>query len=281
MILITGVTGRTGKEVAKTIAAKNIPVRAIARDPGKAQDIAALGIEVVQADMQDEASLVGALEGVTKAFLMMANVEAQLDNEKRFIDAAHKASVSHVVKLSSHDAGPDSKTILKRYHGLSEQYIEQSGLDYTFVKPNFFMQYMLMSMPTIEAENKIFLPGGTGKTGPIDLRDVAEVITMALTEEGHVNKSYIITGPEQRSYADLAADFSVVLGREITYVDVPPAAFKEELLGYGENEWVVNAVLEEFQQMASNDGAFVTDTYEELTGRKPRSFKQFLRETLG
>lgn len=284
MILVSGVTGRVGKEVAKCLSSKGIPFRALVRDEQKvrsSQDFASVNIELVEGDMQDSGSLRCAMKGVDRAFMMMPNVEQQLDNEKRFVDAAQAAGVSYVVKLSACGASATSQALLKRYHGKSEAYLEQSGLDYTHVRPNFFMQYMLLCMPSIMADNTIFLPGAGGRTGIVDVRDVAEIISLALTEDTHKGQTYDITGPEILSFTELAAEFSAVHGADIAYVDIPPGVFREALLNGGESEWTTNAVLEEFQSMANNQSAFVTDTFCKVTGRQPGTFRHFLADTLG
>ena len=116
-----------------------------------------------------------------------------------------------------------------------------------------------------------------GATGLIDVADVAEFLVEVLTGEGHENKTHFITGPEILSFTDLATQLSEVLGREIEYVDVPPQAFCDELRKWGTSEWYVDAVTDLFELTASNEGAKKTDTFSEICGHSPRSFREFLQ----
>ncbi len=165
---------------------------------------------------------------------------------------------------------------MKNFHGKAEDYLSDSGLTYTSVRPNFYMQNMLHSAASIIAENRFYLPMRDGSTGLIDVADVAEFIAEVLTGEGHDNKIHYITGPEILSFTEMATQMSEVFGREISYVDVPSQAFCDELRKWGTGDWYVAAVTDLFELIASNDGAKKTDTFTEVCGHAPRSFREFL-----
>lgn len=277
MILLTGVTGTTGSLLLEALKNKDIPMRAIMRDPSKLDNSAIANLEIVQGDFDDEASLEKAMSGVDKAFMVMPNVEEQLENEKRFIDVAKKTGVGHLVKLSASGANAASHALLKNYHGIAEDYLAASGLIYTSVRPNFYMQNMLNCAASINAENKFYLPMRDGATGLIDVADVAEFLVEVLTGTGHENKTHFITGPEILSFSELATQMSEVLERQIEYVDIPPQAFCDELRKWGTSDWYVAAVTDLFELTASNEGAKKTDTFAEICGHAPRSFRDFLQ----
>jgi uncharacterized protein YbjT (DUF2867 family) len=260
------------------LAKKNIPVRAILRDPDKVKDISMPQIEIVQGDFENEASLESALKGVDKAFMLMPNIKEQLDNEKRFIDVAKKTGVSHVVKLSAAGADANSPAVLKSYHGQSEEYIAQSGIAYTCVRPNFYMHNMLQSAASVVAEDKFYLPMGSGRTGVVDVQDVAEFIAEILTGSGYEGQTYDVTGPEILSFADLARQMSEVLGRQITYVDIPPGEFGAQLSKWGTSDWIVDAVGALFALIAKDEAAKMSETFEQICSKPPRSFRQFVEE---
>jgi len=278
MILLTGITGTTGSQVLQVLASKDIPLRAMVRDPEKVKDLSIPKLEIVQGDFEDEASLEKALQGVDKAFMLMPNIEEQLNNEKRFVDVAKKLGVSHVIKLSASGADANSQVLLKSYHGQSEEYMAQSGLAYTSIRPNFYMQNMLHCAASVVAEDKFYLPMRGGRTGIIDVEDVAEFIAEVLTGSSHEGQTYYITGPEILSFAELGELMTEVLGREITYVDIPPDEFCSQLRNWGSSDWYVSAVTDLFELIANDAGAKVTPTFEEICGKPPRSYRQFVEQ---
>ncbi len=181
MILLTGATGKTGGEVARQLAAKGVICRALVRDAEKAASLTDSGIELVIGDMGDQAILAEALLGVDKAILILPNSAKQETLEKQFIDAASKAGVAHLVKLSSMEAVANTDSPIPAMHYAVEQHLKGSGMSWTMIRPNFFMQNLLSSAGTIKDKQGIFLPLGNGKTGMSDSRDIAALIVEAVT----------------------------------------------------------------------------------------------------
>ncbi|MDT8319092.1 MAG: SDR family oxidoreductase [Xanthomonadales bacterium] len=278
MILLSGATGKTGQKLVDLIRSRNLSARAIVRDPEKADALRASGLETVVGDLQDGATLAKAMADVDRAFLLMANTENQCLLEKNFIDAARAAAVSQLVKLSAIGADSGSTAVLKRYHGEVEDYLRQSGLVYTIVQAGFFMDNMFTCAHSIAREDRFYLPMGSGRTAPIDIRDVAEAALAALTQPGHENKTYLITGAEMLSFADMAAVFSEVLGREIQYVDVPEEEFRQQLIAAGLSDWYVSAVLQLFEFNRLNLNAKITGDYTQITGKAPIPLWQFVQD---
>ena len=278
MLLLTGVTGKTGGASAQALLKKGIPLRAIVRNAEKAAGLKAAGVELVLGDVTDRAVLEKAMVGISKALMIMPNGEKQLELEKQFVDVAKQAGVKHVIKMSSIEAVADAKSPIPKIHYASEQYLMTSGLGWTMVKPNFFMQNFLGSAGTIKEQGKIFLPMGEGKTVMADTRDIGAVVAAVMTGTGHEGKSYEITGPEVLSFADAAARFSKVLGRKIDYVHVPMPAYRQTLSRFLTNPWHLNAVCELFQEIADGHVLRTTDTVQKLTGKPPTSLEQFIRD---
>ena len=215
---------------------------------------------------------------MTKAVLIAPNGKQQLSLEKQFVDCAVEAEVGHIVKMSSMEAEEDAAAIIPRNHSHSEQYIKASGIGWTMIKPNFFMQNLLGSAGTIRDQGKLFLPLGEGKTAMSDTRDIGAVVAAVLTGEGHEGRNYRLTGPEVLSFYDVAERYSEVLGKKVEYVDMPPAAYKEVLGQFITNEWHLNAVCDLFAEIAEGGLDSTTDTVRELLGREPTSLKQFIRD---
>jgi uncharacterized protein YbjT (DUF2867 family) len=278
MILITGATGTNGAEVVRQLSAAGIACRALVRNAAKAQALRMPGVEIVAGDLSDARSLDRPLAGVRRALLLSAPIPEQVSHERNFIEAAKRAGVWHVVKLSAFGADARSAARFLRNHAEAEKYLEDSGLAWTHVRPPFFMQNMLGLAGSIRATGKIFQPAGDGRAGDIDVRDIAAVLVAALTQPGHERQIYEITGPQSLSYAEIAQAFSRVLGRPIEFVNVPPVAARQEMLKLGMSAWVVDGILE--LMAALRDGFFdrVTPTVKQITGHPPRTLEQFLAE---
>jgi uncharacterized protein YbjT (DUF2867 family) len=280
MILLTGVTGKTGGAAAQALLEKGVKFRALVRDASKAADFESAGVELFVGDVTNRSDVQKALTGVEKAFLTLPNSEQQLSFEKQFVDCANEAGIKHLVKLSSIEATPEAESPIPSLHWKSEEYIRASGLDWTMLKPNFFMQNFL-GAGSIKEQKKFFMPMGDGTTVMIDCRDIGAVAAEVLTGTGHENQSYEITGPEKLSFYDVADRFSEVLGETIEYVDMPADAYRKVLSQFLTQEWHLNAVCDLFQGIKGGAaGLHVTDTVEQLLGRKPISLVQFIRDNL-
>lgn len=277
MILLTGVTGKTGGEAARQLLAKKVPVRAVVRNEAKAADLKAAGAELVVGDLADPAIVRKALAGVDKALLVLPNGKTQEAVEKQFTDLAKAVGLKHLVKMSSMEAVPHAETPIPRAHWAVEEYIRASGLPWTMVKPNFFMQNLLTSAASIKAQGRFSLPMGDGTTGMADIRDIAAVCVEVLTGQGHAGQSYEITGPEVLTFYDAADRFSEVLGRRIEYVPMPMDQFRERMKNVLE-PWHLNAVCELFREIAEIGLDHTTDTFRKLTGRDPISLRQFIQD---
>ena len=247
------------------------------RNEAKAADLKAAGVELVVGDVADADTVKQALKGAEKAFLTLPNGRNQEAHEKQFTDLAVAAGVQHLVKMSSMEAVAHAETPIPKAHWAVEEYIRASGIGWTMVKPNFFMQNLLSSAAGIKANRKFSLPMGNGTTGMADIRDIAAVCAEVLTGKGHAGKSYEITGPEVLTFADVAERFSAVLGVKIEYVPMPMDQFRTRMTGVLE-PWHLNAVCELFREIAEIGLDHTTDTFRKLIGREPRSVTQFIQD---
>jgi uncharacterized protein YbjT (DUF2867 family) len=278
MILLTGATGKTGGVVARALAAQGLPVRALVRSPAKAAALAEAGVQLVVADLADAAAVRAAMDGVEKALLLLPNGREQLALERQFVAQACAGGVRHLVKISSMEAVPEAASPIPRVHYASEQHIKGSGLDWTMIRPNFYMQNFLGSAATIRSQGRIYLPVGKGQVPLTDTRDVAAVIAHVLATPGHAGRSYEITGPELLDFAQAARIVGETLGRPVEYVDMDPAEYRKVLAPYVSSEWHLDAVMELFAEIAAGQSVYVTSTFRELVGREPTSLAQFVRD---
>ena len=278
MILITGATGKTGSATAKSLGEKGERFRALIRNEEKKEGLVSLGGEVVIGSIENTEVVNQSMQGVKTVLVLLPNSESQLALEKQLVDSAKQAGVERIVKMSSIEATPDATSPIPKLHLESEEYIKQSGLAWTMIKPNFYMQNLLASAGTIKEQGKIFLPMGEGKTGMIDTTDVGKVLAKVLSEDGHESMNHEITGPEILSFYEVAEIFSQALGKQVDYVDVPMDAYKETLGQFLTNQWHLDAVIDLFNGIAEGGIEDKTDTFNELMGETPKSLSQFLAE---
>jgi uncharacterized protein YbjT (DUF2867 family) len=270
MILITGAGGNVGKEVLNQIAQTGAKVRAAFQSSGKT---APQGIEIAIVDYNQPETLHAALKGVERVFLVGPPTAQLPALEKKAVDVIARSDIRQVVKLS---AMGSREAIFPRQHAESEDYIMSSGVPYTFLRPNGFMQNaVIYNAATISAQNAFYGSEGEGRVSQIDIRDVATVAVKALTEDGHAGKAYTLTGPEALTNTEVAQILSDALGREIRYVNLPPAQLKQALLSAGVPEWSADALLDLQRLYREGKAAIVTQDVQRVLGRKPISFALF------
>jgi uncharacterized protein YbjT (DUF2867 family) len=276
-ILITGGTGTVGSVLLEKLAATDAKVRALVRSQGKAERIKASGIEAVIGDLGKPETLPAALNGVEKVFLLTSPTERQAELERNVIAAAKNAGVSHIVKLSAIGAGPDAPPLI-RDHYLIEQEIERAGIPHTHLRPNGFMQNILMTAPTIKEKGLFYGPLGEAKVSYVDARDIAAVAAAVLTGDGHQGKAYEITGPQSLSNKEVAQEFSSVLGKDVQYIDLPLEAMRSSMLGSGLSAWLTDRLIGLYEFYRDGRAAAVSHVVREVTGQEPITFRQFVRE---
>lgn len=277
MILITGGTGTIGSEVVKQLTTTDARVRILVRDSKKVPLKTNPNIEFVIGDLNNPPTLDAALQGIENAFLLTANSQRQVEQERNFIDAVKRTKTPRMVKLSAFKTGVDSPYLFAKWHGLAEQYLEESGVPHTILHPNFFMQNLSWFAPTIIAENKFYLPSGDGVISMVDARDVAAVAVAVLSTTGHEGKSYIITGPEALSLGEVAEKLSKAIGKSVTYVKVTPDDFKH-LIQLGQPEWYANALTESYEPMSANNNSLLTNVVAEVGKKRPITFDEFVQD---
>ena len=275
MILVAGATGHVGSELVRLLAEAGTPTRALIHSPDKAAPIERLGLETALGDFEQPDTLEAAMAGCDHLFLLSPPNPRQPEQEQNVIDAAKRAGVEHVVKQSVPGADPDAPLAFGRWHAQIEQYLVQSGLAHTLLRPNYFMQNFLMSAQSVAEQGVLYGMTGEGRISYTDTRDIAAVAAQVLTSPGHQGNSYMLTGPQALSAAEVAERLSAATGRQVRYVDVGPDAFRQALADAGLPGWLVDPLVEGNTLLAAGAGATVTDEVARVTGRPPRTFAQF------
>jgi uncharacterized protein YbjT (DUF2867 family) len=194
-------------------------------------------------------------------------------------EVKNAGNINHIVKLSVMGADAEPGITGGRLHRQAEKMIEDSGISFTFLRPNFFMQnFVNFLSQMIREQGSFYLPAGDGKVSFVDIRDIAAVAVQALTNNYHSKKAYTITGQEAISYEDAAKILSEQVGKNISYVNVSEEQTREGMKSMGMNEWFINSMMELYDITRMGYASQVSSAIEEITGRKPISFSQFARD---
>jgi uncharacterized protein YbjT (DUF2867 family) len=282
LILVIGGRSKIGAALIGELLGRGQQVRVLMRAGEPAGGLAAAAQAAV-GDLADEGSLVAAMEGIEKVFLLSSPHPHTVSWHRNAIDAARRTGVQLLVRSSILGADRASEAEFISAHTACDRYLEDSGLPYVIVRPNLFLQNIPEStIPSIDGSGNFYADAGQARISMVDTRDVAAVAAVALTEPGHAGAHYDVTGPQALSYADVAARLTSATGRQVTYVDAPDEAVRQALLGAGLSAWFANALVGLYQdyRRSGSDGyaAQVTGTIERLTGRPARSLDDLLGE---
>ncbi|WEK70448.1 MAG: SDR family oxidoreductase [Candidatus Chryseobacterium colombiense] len=280
-LLITGSTGSVGTQLVKKLVNMNVSFRALVRNNDQADLMANLPqTETVVGDLSDSDSLVQALQGIEKAFLLTNSSEYAEELQLNFVNAAYKAGVKHIVKLSQLAADKNSPVRFLRYHAAVENRIRELGMDYTFLRPNLFMQGLIAFGHSIKYEGKFYGSLGNASVSAVDIRDIAGVAAKALTENGHENKIYNITGEESLTHFQMAEILSRILETKITYVDLNSEQLRGALTAAGFPEWQTGGLIEDYAHYGRGEASEVFNTVHDITGNPAIGFEQFVQDHL-
>lgn len=277
MILVTGAGGTVGTALVEELRPEARRLRVAHHSAAKAEKAKAAGLDAVTLDFAKPQTLPPALEGVETVFLLGTGGIGQAEGETNVVHAAKAAGVKKIVKLSVLGAAGEAFSFA-RIHRAVERAIEASGLAWTHLRPNGFMQNFVHYMAgSIKAQGAFYLPAGDAKVSHIDARDIARVAAKALTTSGHEGRSLDLTGPQALSYAQAAEVLSRVLGKPVSYVAVSDEAAKAAMLAGGMPEFYADALIDLNQQYRKGAGSVVTTTVRDVTGREPVTFEQFAK----
>jgi uncharacterized protein YbjT (DUF2867 family) len=235
------------------------------------------GVTSTEGDFDDPASLRGALEGVDRAFLLTNSTERTEAQQIAFVEAAQAQRVGQVVYLSQLAAGPQSPVRFLRYHGAVEAALTNSTVGWTFVRPNLILQAYIPFAPLI-AQGALGVPIGDAAVSVVDARDIAAVAAAALTEDGHVGKTYTVTGPEAVSHADIATALGDAIGRPVRFERMPPKEFVAMLTGVGMPQWQADGLAEDYAHYDRGEAGTVSPDVQQVTGSNPRSVHDFAKD---
>lgn len=289
IVLVTGASGNVGSEIIKQLASSvssnvQIAIRAAAHSQNGVDKLAQYSekVEIVTMDYNMPETVAKALHNVSTLFLLTLPSPHMADTSLKVISEAKKHGVEYIVKQSVFGADAEPGILIGRLHRQEEKIIEESGIAYTFIRPSAFMQNLVNYFGyTIKTQNAIFLPVGEGKVSFVDARDVAAVAAKLLIRTNatrYDNRAIVVTGSEALSYGQCAEVISKQTGRKIAYIDITEEDARKGLKAMGTEDWLVEAILEEFHQTKVGNRSKTNDTVEEILGRKPNSFESFVKD---
>jgi NAD(P)H dehydrogenase (quinone) len=272
-LAITGATGRLGGRVARQLAARGVSQRLVVRDPARAPALD--GTEVVQASYDDADAVRRALEGVETVFMVSgAEQPDRVAQHKTFIDAAASAGVTRLVYTSFFGAAPDATFTLARDHWATEEHLRASGLAFTFLRDNLYMDFV----PMMAGDDGVIRgPASNGRAAVVAQDDIADVaVAVLLAPEAHEGATYDLTGPEALSMTDMAAALTEATGRQVTFQDESIDEAYASRASYGAPKWQVDAWVSTYLAIASGEFLPVTDAVATVTGHPATSLTELL-----
>ena len=274
--LVTGATGNVGREVVKELFNRGASVRATVRSKEKARDLLPSGVELVNMEFDQPDSIQQALNGVDKAILITPVNPNMVDMSMKFVEQAKNTDIKHIVKLSGMGAQMEAITLAK-WHREVEKAIEKSGIQFTFLRPNSFMQnYVNYFGDSIRMQGAFYLPLGNGKVSLVDTRDIAAVtVEVLLNTEAHHGKAYDITGGEAYLTMKLPTFFLRSLNKTVQYVDISEEDARAALQQNGMPDIMVQAMLELYPINKDGYTAEISPVVQQVTGKQPITFREF------
>lgn len=289
-ILITGATGHLGAKVIESLLTQYPAgnIYALVRDDksDKAAGIAAKGVQLRVADYDDYAALVAAFRGIHRLYFVSASdILKRIPQHENVVKAAQEAGVQHVVYTSfqrNNETAASPIAVVAEVHLKTEAWLKASGLDYTILKHNVYLEFLPMFLgEQVIQDGAIYLPAGKGKTAFLLRDDMAEAGAQILATEGHENKVYDIGGEEAVTFDDIAGMLSRISGKEIGYVSPSKEEFVQALTAAGVPAEGIGISAGFATAFAEEEFARTSPNIEQLLGRKPVSVETFLTSVYG
>ena len=273
-VAVTGATGAVGGRVAQILASSDVPQRLLARSPER---LPALDNAVPYefSGYGDRVGVAKALRGVETLFMVSAGESAnRLDQHRTFVEMAVAAGIQHIVYTSFYGAAADCVFTLGRDHFLTEEHIRATGVGFTFLRDNFYLDFL----PEIVGEDGVIRgPAGEGRVSAVAREDVAAAAAAVLADQGaHLGATYHLTGRESLSFSEVAATISAHRGSEVGYHDETLEEAYASRRQWEAPDWQYDAWVSTYTAIAAGECAGLSDDVRRLTGRQPRTLAELL-----
>jgi uncharacterized protein YbjT (DUF2867 family) len=246
----------------------------------RAEQLRALGAEIVVGDLRDFETVRRAMHGVKRAYFTYPIADGLLEATTVFAAAGREAGLESLVNMSQITARPDHPSPAARQHWLAERIFDWSGIGVTHLRPPFFVENLIrFAGATIRIDSRIYLPYGQGRHAPVAGEDLARVIVGVLLDpEPHRGKTYVPTGPRSLSIAEMATVFSRVLGRSVQYVEIPVEKWRQILERLAMQPHFLDHITRVAEAHQRGEFDAVTDVVLQIGGSPPKALDVFIAE---
>jgi uncharacterized protein YbjT (DUF2867 family) len=275
-VLVTGATGNVGGGVIRSLGqARDVELVAGVRKPGNSE----ISVAQVYFDFDDPDSMARALVGIDRVLMVTGYTVDKLKQGKTFIDEARKAGVGYVVHLGS-PGEDDTRVAHYGWEQLVERYLEWSGIGFTHLRPQIYMQNLLGYGSTSLVDHGVIRQYvGDARLCWIDSEDISAVAALCLTDpDSHEGKTYRL-GAEVRSYHEVAGIMSDVVGQQFVYERRSPSEFLAKSVAVGAEPVYMRSVHDNYADLEAGRGPGVSGSFQDfsrLTRRAPRSLGDFI-----
>ncbi|WP_319582449.1 NmrA family NAD(P)-binding protein [uncultured Pseudodesulfovibrio sp.] len=277
-IFITGAAGNIGSSLIDTLTDKTEIVAGV-RSPEKAEALKAEGVEARPFDYGDKDSMVAAMAGCDRMFLVVPMQERMTRYGRLAVDAAKEAGIEYIVRSSAYGASSDAHWRLGRENGMIDQFVEDSKIPFTVLRPNSFMQNFSTFLADMIKSGTLALAEEDYKVSYIDVRDIAACAARLLKDnEGYTDSFYALTGPQGLTLTDVAETIGTEAGVKVAYTPIEEEAYIEGLDQAGIPEWNRNMMVSLSRVIKLGMMGNVTQAVEYLTGTPARPFAEFVAD---
>jgi uncharacterized protein YbjT (DUF2867 family) len=277
-VLVTGATGTVGRHLLDALLAAGQRPTALVQSPQRAAGLPA-GAQAVVGGFADPDSLDRAMTGVERVFLLCPNVPAQVDHETAVIDAAVRAGVHRIVKLSAHGADEHAPVAFWQWHAAVEAHLRSVDVPFVALRPTFSMANILGHADQVSAQHVVFAPSVSAPIAMVDPRDVADVAAHLLTApELDTDEVLELSGPDAVTFDDMASCITTLTGWPVSYRPGTAEEVTAYLAATGVPMFVTNQILAIFQSLQSGAQAVPVSTVQDLLGRPAGTLRGFLAQ---
>jgi Predicted nucleoside-diphosphate-sugar epimerases len=278
-IFVAGAAGIIGTALLASLHGASADVVAGVHTPAQAATLKELGVEARVFDYGDQASMTAAMQGCDRMFMVLPLAEGMTRWGHLAVEAAKAAGIGYIVRSSGYAASSDAHWRLGREHGMVDQFVEDSGIPFTILRPNTFMQAFSTVLADSVRAGVLTQPEGDAKVSYIDVRDVADCAARLLLDSaGHEKHFYALTGPQGLTMAEVTGQLSSASGREVRYEPAEEEVYVQGLARAGVPEWNINMLVSLTRVVKLGMAGNVTKAVEYLTGVPARTFADFAAE---
>ena len=276
-ILVTGATAPVGRELVRRLGEAGASVKAGTRHPKRAVDLFDPGVEIVELDYGQPATFNAAVQWADRVFLQPPSFDPDAyQTLLPLLDWAVQARTGHVVLVSAMGMEVRDDLPIRRL----EKHLESLGVDWTFLRPNFYMQNFGEGFlgERIRRTGRFSLPVRDAAVSLVDGRDVAAVAATVLTSNEHMGEAYTLTGPEALTHEEIASLIASASGKNIVFEPCADQEMLGWLTGAGWRPAVASVVISMYQSVRAGVRADVTADIASVLGRSADTFEQFVND---